>query len=72
MLKTLDCCQWPALPIFVQYGGSLALDAPAPEDEENIMTKVERILGIRVIGCHLQDLHATGLLHRPGNDISPE
>ena len=70
MLKTLDCCQWPALPVVVQYGGSLALDALAPE--ENIMTKVERILGIGVIGCHLQDLHATGLLHRPGNDISPE
>jgi hypothetical protein len=36
VLKILDC--WPALPIVVEYGGSPALDPPAPEDEDNIMT----------------------------------
>jgi hypothetical protein len=36
VLKSLDC--WPNLPIIVQYGGSLELDPPAPEDEVNIMT----------------------------------
>jgi hypothetical protein len=32
--KTLDC--WPTLPVVIQYGGSPALDPPAPEDEDNI------------------------------------
>jgi hypothetical protein len=41
VLKTLDC--WPsALPIVVQYGGSQALDAPAPEDEDNIMAALNQ------------------------------
>ncbi len=33
VLKTLD--RWPTLPIVVNYGGSPALDPPAPEDEDN-------------------------------------
>ena len=33
--KTLYC--WPPLPIVLDYGGSLALDPPAPEDEVNII-----------------------------------
>ena len=40
VLKTLD--HWPALPIVVQYGGSLALDPLAPEDEENIMAALRQ------------------------------
>ncbi|KAH9068255.1 hypothetical protein EDB83DRAFT_2551502 [Lactarius deliciosus] len=40
VLKALDC--WPALPIVVQYGGSLALDPPAPEDEDDIMAALKQ------------------------------
>ena len=40
VLKSLDCC--PALPIIVQYGGSLGLDPPAPEDEDNIMAALKQ------------------------------
>ena len=39
VLKSLDHC--PALPIIVQYGGSLELDPPAPEDEDNIMAALK-------------------------------
>ncbi|KAH9022287.1 hypothetical protein EDB84DRAFT_498747 [Lactarius hengduanensis] len=39
-LKTLD--YWPSLPIVVEYGGSLELDPPAPEDDDNIMAALER------------------------------
>ncbi len=38
--KTLG--YWPALPIVVQYGGSLALDPPAPEDEDNVVAALEQ------------------------------
>jgi len=40
VLKTLDC--WPALPVVVQYGGSLALDPPAPKDKDNIMAALKQ------------------------------
>ncbi|KAH9178377.1 hypothetical protein EDB89DRAFT_2239613 [Lactarius sanguifluus] len=49
VLKTLEC--WPALPIVMQYGGSLALDPPAPEDEDNIMAALkqsDRVSSIRL------------------------
>jgi hypothetical protein len=39
VLNTIDC--WPALPIVVEYGGSPALDPPAPEDEDNIMAALK-------------------------------
>ncbi|KAH9059961.1 hypothetical protein EDB87DRAFT_680662 [Lactarius vividus] len=39
-LKALD--YWPSLPIVVEYGGSLELDPPAPEDDDNIMAALER------------------------------
>ncbi|KAH9059955.1 hypothetical protein EDB87DRAFT_680714 [Lactarius vividus] len=32
----------PALPIVMEYGGSLALDPPAPEDEGDIMTALKQ------------------------------
>jgi hypothetical protein len=39
--KTLDC--WPAaLPIVVEYGGFPGLDAPAPEDEHNIIAALKQ------------------------------
>ena len=38
--KILVC--WPALPIVAEYGGSLALDTPAPEDEDNIMAALKQ------------------------------
>jgi hypothetical protein len=38
--KSLDC--WPVLPIIVQYGGSLELDPPVPEDEDDIMAALEQ------------------------------
>ena len=49
MLKTLNF--WPALPIVVEYGGSLALDPPASDDEENIVAALKR--SDRVSSIHL-------------------
>jgi hypothetical protein len=49
VLKTLD--SWPALPIVVQYGGFPALDPPAPEDDDNIMTAL--VQSDRVVSVHL-------------------
>ncbi|KAH9066562.1 hypothetical protein EDB87DRAFT_436977 [Lactarius vividus] len=49
VLKTLDL--WPALPIVVHYGGSLAHDPTAPEDEDNIMAALKqsaRVSSIRL------------------------
>ena len=37
---TLDC--WPPIPIVTEYGGSLALDPPSPEDEANIIAALKR------------------------------
>ena len=49
VLKTLD--RFPALPIVVQYGGSPALDPPAPEDEGNIMAALAH--SDRITSLHL-------------------
>ena len=40
VLKTLD--RWPPLPIVLEYGSSLALDPPSPEDEVNIIAALKR------------------------------
>ncbi|KAN0125444.1 hypothetical protein V8E53_015484 [Lactarius tabidus] len=61
VLKTLDC--WPALPLIVNYGGSPALDPPAPEDEENIVAALLRSdrvvsISITVTDSLLEDLSA--------------
>jgi hypothetical protein len=40
VLKTLDC--WPTLPIVVEYGGSPALNPPAPEDEDSIVAALKQ------------------------------
>jgi hypothetical protein len=47
--KILDC--WPSLPIVVEYGGSLALGPPAPEDENNIVAALKQ--SDRVTSIHL-------------------
>ena len=47
VLKTLDC--WPTLSIVVQYGGSPALDPPAPEDEDDIMAALKQSDRVRSI-----------------------
>jgi hypothetical protein len=49
VLKTPEC--WPALPIVVEYGGSLALYPPAPEDEDNILSLLKR--SDRVSSIHI-------------------
>ena len=38
--ETLDL--WPAFPIIVQYGGSLIIDPPAPEDEYNALVALKQ------------------------------
>ena len=48
MLKTLEC--WPSIPIVVEHGGSLALDLPSPEDEDNIMTALKHHDRVSSIG----------------------
>ena len=40
VLETLD--YWPALPIVVDYGGSLALRPPTTKDEDNIVAALKR------------------------------
>jgi hypothetical protein len=40
VLKTLDC--WPPFSIVMAYGGSLAVDPPAPEDEINLIAALKR------------------------------
>ena len=49
VLKTLNF--WPALPIVVEYGGSLALDPPTSDDEENIVAALKQ--SDRVNSIHL-------------------
>ena len=47
VLKALDL--WPALPIALDYGGSPALNPPAPEDGDNIMAALEHCGRVRSI-----------------------
>ena len=47
VLKTLG--HWQALPIVIEYGGSLALDPPSPEDEVNIIAALKRSDRVRSI-----------------------
>ncbi|KAI9443728.1 hypothetical protein BJY52DRAFT_1373644 [Lactarius psammicola] len=53
VLKTLDC--WPALPIIVEYGGSLELDPPTSEDEDNIMAALKQSDRVRSITLTVTD-----------------
>jgi hypothetical protein len=59
--KSLDC--WPTLPIVVQYGGSIELGLPTPEDEDNIMAALRqsnRVISISLtITTSLQERLAT-------------
>lgn len=47
VMKSLEC--WPSLPLVVEYGGSLALDPPVPEDDDNIMAALEHCGRVRSI-----------------------
>jgi hypothetical protein len=40
VLENSDC--WPPLPITMEYGGSLELDPPVPEDEVNIIAALKQ------------------------------
>ncbi|KAH9167361.1 hypothetical protein EDB89DRAFT_2125335 [Lactarius sanguifluus] len=48
VLKALD--YWPALPIAVQYGGSLALNPLAHGDEDNIIAALKQFDRVSTIG----------------------
>ena len=56
--ETLDC--WPPLPIVLEYGGSLALDPPSPEDELNIIAAFKRSDRVSSISLTI----TTSLLHK--------
>ena len=47
VLKALD--HWPSFPLIVKYGGSLELNSPSPEDENNIVAALERSERVRSI-----------------------
>jgi hypothetical protein len=68
-LKSLDC--WPALPIVVQYGGSLTLNPPAPEDVDNVMAALkqsDRVISISLtITTSLQERLST--IERPFSEL---
>jgi hypothetical protein len=68
-LKSLFC--WTTLPIVVQYGGSLELDPPAPEDEENIIAALKqshRVISISLtITTSLQERLPT--IKRPFSEL---
>ena len=49
VLKILDL--WPALPLALEYGGSPEPNPPVPEDEENILTVLNR--SDRISSIHL-------------------
>jgi hypothetical protein len=62
---------WPNLPIIVQYGGSLELDPPAPEDEVNIMAALnqsDRVhsISLTVTSSLLENLNA---IKRPFSEL---
>ena len=64
--KILAC--WPAtLPIVVEYGGTPRLDAPAPEDEDNVMATLKQ--SNRVISISLTV--TTALQARLSTIVSP-
>jgi hypothetical protein len=58
VLKTLDC--WPALPIVMEYGGSLALGPLSPEDEANVIAALEQSHRVRSISLTI----TTSLQHK--------
>lgn len=47
VLRTLEF--WPPLPLILNYGGSPTLNAPAPEDEKNIVAALKRSGQVRSI-----------------------
>ncbi|KAH9068197.1 hypothetical protein EDB83DRAFT_637259 [Lactarius deliciosus] len=67
--KTLD--RWPALPIVVQYGGSLALDPPVPKDEDNIMAALKQSDRVTSIGLTVTSslLEKLSTIERPFSQL---
>jgi hypothetical protein len=47
VLKTLDC--WPALPIVMEYGESIAFGSQVPEDEVNVIAVLKQSHRVRSI-----------------------
>ena len=63
--------RWPSLPIVLEYGGSLALGPPVPEDENNIVAALkqsDRVTSIRltVTSSFLERLSA---IDRPFSEL---
>ena len=70
VLKSLGC--WPdALPIVVQCGGSLALDPPDSEDEDNIMAALKQFDRVRSISLTVTNplLEKISTLVRPFSEL---
>ena len=51
--KNID--SWPPLPLVIEYGGSLSLNPPVPEDEDNIIAALKRSCRINSISLTLTD-----------------
>ena len=69
VLKTLDC--WPALPIIVEYGGSLARRPPDPKDEDNIIAALKRSKRVHSITLTITDslLKKLSTLEEPFSEL---
>ncbi|KAH9171643.1 hypothetical protein EDB89DRAFT_1080186 [Lactarius sanguifluus] len=69
VLKTLDC--WPAQPIVVKYGGSLELDPPAPEDEDNILAALKQSDRVSFISLTITNslLDKLSAIERPFSEL---
>jgi hypothetical protein len=62
---------WPALPIVVQYGGSLASYPPAPEDEDNIVVALKQSDRVSSISLTITNslLEKLSAIERPFSEL---
>jgi hypothetical protein len=69
VMKALNC--WPALPIVVQYGGSLELDAPAPEDDDDIIAALKHSNRVTSISVTITNplLEKLSAIERPFSEL---
>lgn len=67
--ETLDC--WPALPIIMQYGGSLTLDQPGPGDVDNIVAALKHSDRVRSINLTVTSslLEKLGTIEEPFSEL---
>ncbi|KAH9059930.1 hypothetical protein EDB87DRAFT_1831801 [Lactarius vividus] len=65
VLKSLD--YWPALPIVVKCGGSLSLDPPTPQDEDNIVAAMKHSQRVASISLTV----TSSLMEKIGTIIEP-